>query len=177
MRAWSVRVFAVGTAIVASACSRTVTGPIDDLTVVLSVSPAGNSTGISVSTPITITFSRPMMAGMELLVTLHEGTILGPPVSGISGWSPDRMSLTFTPSENLKARTTYVLHLSPGLRDGTGRRIGFAACAQRLGGQPVQGTMSSGMMGGGSGAGGMGPGWQPGAGTWGYGMSFTFTTA
>jgi len=119
-----------------------------------------------------------MMAGMELLVTLHEGTIVGPPVAGTFAWSSDRTSLTFAPSESLKPRTTYVLHLSPNLRDANGRGVGFAACAQRVGGQSVSpGMMTGGRMGGGNGAGMMGPGWQAGTGMWGYGMSFTFTTA
>ena len=38
--------------------------------------------------------------------------------------------------------------------------------------------MSGGMngMGGGMGPGMMGAGWEPGSGTWGYGMVFVFTT-
>jgi hypothetical protein len=119
-----------------------------------------------------------MMAGMELLVTLHEGTIVGPPVPGSFSWSSDRTSLTFVPTENLKPETAYVLHLSPNLRDATGRGIGYAACAQRVSGQSVSpGMMTGSRMGGGNGAGMMGPGWQAGTGIWGYGMSFTFTTA
>lgn len=180
MRSWSIRSIAVGAVIVAGACSGSATDPTSDgdLTVVLSVTPASNATAISTSSPITITFSRPMMAGMELLVTLHEGTIVGPPVAGTFSWSSDRTALTFAPSENLKSGTTYVLHLSPNLRDATGRGVGFAACAQRVGGQSVSpGMMTAGMMGGGNRAGMMGQGWQAGTGMWGYGMSFTFTTA
>ena len=180
MKSWSIRGIAVGAVIVAGACSGSAIDPTSDgdLTVVLSVTPVSNATGISTSSPITITFSRAMMAGMELLVTLHEGTIVGPPVAGTFSWLLDRTSLTFAPSANLKPGTTYVLHLSPNLRDATGRGLGFAACAQRVGGQPVpQGMMSGGRMGGGNGAGMMGPGWQAGSGMWGYGMSFTFTTA
>lgn len=176
----SVRSLAVGGVIVVGACSGSAAAPVEDadLTVVLSVTPASNATGISPSSPITITFSHPMMVGMELLVALHEGTIAGPLVEGSFSWSPDRTSLTFVPTENLKPATTYVLHLSPNLKDDTGRGIGFAACAERVGGQSVSpGMMTGGRMGGGNGAGMMGPGWQAGTGTWGYGMTFTFTTA
>jgi hypothetical protein len=175
----SIRGIAIGGAIAVGACSGT-TAPMTerDLTVVLSVTPANNATRVGISSPITITFSHPMMVGMELLVTLHEGTIVGPPVPGNFAWSPDRTSLTFVPADDLESGTTYVLHLSPNLRDATGRGIGFAACAQNVGGKPVSpGMMSGGMMGGGNGAGMMGPGWQAGQGTWGFGMSFTFTTA
>jgi hypothetical protein len=170
---------AAGGAIVAGACSGSATLATDnELTVVLSVTPASNATGVSTSSPITITFSHPMMVGMELLVTLHEGIILGTPVQGSLSWSSHRTTLTFVPAENLKSGTTYVLHLSPNLRDDTGQGIDFAGCAQRVGGQSVApGMMTGGMMGGGNGTGMMGPGWQAGAGTWGYGMTFTFTTA
>ena len=176
----SIRGIAAGGAIIVAACSGSSTAPggYVDPPVVLGVIPASNATGVSTSSPITITFSHPMMVGMELLVTLHEGTILGPPVPGSYSWSSDRTSLTFAPTENLKSATTYLLHLSPNLRDTTGRGIDFAACAQRVGGQSVpSGMMNGGRMGGGYGAGMMGPGWQDGTGTWGYGMSFTFTTA
>ena len=176
----SIRGIAVGGAIMVAACSSSSTAPggDGDLAVVLSVTPASNATGISTSSPITITFSHPMMVGMELLVALHEGTIVGPLVEGSFSWSPDRRSLTLVPTENLKPATTYVLHLSPNLKDATGRGIGFAACAQSVGGQPVSpGMMTGGRMGGANGTGMMGPGWQAGQGTWGYGMSFTFTTA
>jgi hypothetical protein len=176
----SIRGIAVVGAFVAGACSGGPTDPVvdTDSTVVLSVVPPGNATGVSPSSPVTITFSHPMMAGMELLVMLHEGTVVGPVVAGTASWSPDRTSLTFVPTENLKPGTTYVLHLSPNLRDATGGGIGYAACAGNLGGQSVPpGMMTGGRMGGGNGYGMMGPGWQAGTGTWGYGMTFTFTTA
>jgi len=73
------------------------------------------------------------------------------------------------PAEALKSKTTYVLHLSPNLKDAAGRGIDFAGCAQRVRGQPsAGGRMGEGMMG---------SGWQPRSGTWGYGMTVTFTTA
>jgi hypothetical protein len=110
-----------------------------------------------------------MMVGMELLVILHEGTVLGPQVAGSFSWSSDRTTLTFAPAEALESKTTYVLHLSPNLQDARGRGIDFAGCAQRVGDQrPTRGMMGGGMTG---------SGWQPGAGTWGYGMTLTFTTA
>ena len=176
----SVRGIAVVGAFVVGACSGDSTAPVvdTDSTVVLSVVPSGNATGVSPSSLVTITFSHPMMAGMELLVMLHEGTVVGPVVAGSASWSADRRSLTFVPTEILKSGTTYVLHLSPNLTDATGGGINFADCPRNLGGQSVPpGMMTGGRMGGGNGQGIMGPGWQAGPGTWGYGMTFTFTTA
>jgi hypothetical protein len=152
-------------------------GPRDaDPSVVLSVSPTAGSTNVDPRGPITITFNHAMAVGMEMLVILHEASVSGPRVEGVAAWSVDRTRLTFTPSQALKSRTTYVLHLSPNLTDANGDRIDFASCSQQVSGQPV-GMMTGGMMSGGTGPGMMGPGWQAGSGTWAYGMSFTFTTA
>jgi hypothetical protein len=161
----------------AAACSiRAGTEPRGaDPTVVLSVSPVSGSTNVDPSGPITITFNHSMAVGMEMLVILHETSVTGPQIAGVAVWSTDRTRLTFTPAQALKAKTTYVLHLSPNLTDANGRRIDFASCAQQVNGQAV-GMMNGGMMSGGSGPGMMGPGWQAGSGPWGYGMTFTFAT-
>ena len=153
-----------------SACSRDAVAPAAaDLPVVLGVTPAANSTSVDPSSPITIAFNRPMMVGMEMLIILHEGTAVGPQVPGSASWSTDRTVLTFMPAGALRSKATYVLHLSPNLKDALGRGIDFVGCANRVGGRPLSG----GMMGGGM----MGPGWQSGGGTWGNGMTFTFNTA
>ena len=167
----SLRGIAVAGAGAIVACSGSATDPSAeaDLPLVLSVIPASNAASVNPSSPITIAFNHSMMVGMELLVILHEGSVGGPQVPGSFSWSPDRATLTFAPAEALKSKTTYVLHLSPNLKDAAGRAINFAGCAQRVGGKPLSG----GMMGGGM----MGSGWQPGSGPWGYGMTFTFTTA
>ena len=140
----------------------------------LSISPSSGATGVDPSVPITLAFSHPMMVGMEMLVAVHEGTVTGATIAGTSIWSADRTRLTFTPSEPLKPRMTYVVHLSPNLKDGGGHAIDLAACAQSVGGSAVAGSM---MSGGTMGPGMTGAGWQPGSGVWGYGMFFVFTTA
>lgn len=167
----SLRGILLAGAVVTSACSGSATAPSADadLPVVLSVIPASNAANVNPSSRITIAFNHPMMVGMELLVILHEGTVAGPQVPGSFTWSPDRTTLTFAPAEALKSKTTYVLHLSPNLKDATGRAIDFGGCAQRVGGQRLSGGMTGGGM--------MGSGWQPGSGTWGYGMTLTFTSA
>ena len=181
------RVIAVGlfsAALAAAACSGSSTAPAARTTptangaaVVLNVVPAARATGVDPKAPIVITFNHAMLSGMEMLVLLHESSVTGPTVAGTATWSSDRTTLTFTPAQPLKSQTTYVLHLSPNLKDANGNPIDFASCAQRLGGQTPSGFGFGGMMGGGMGPGMMGNGWQPGTGTWGYGMIFTFTTA
>ena len=149
------------------------------------VIPASGATNVDRAAPITISFSSGMMTAMEKLVVLHEGSVTGPAVAGTATWSTDRTTLTFTPANPLKSNTVYVLHLSPHLLDSKGDTVNFAACATAVGGRPVPSSMmkgSSGMMDGGNGMMGgsngmMGSGWQPGSGTWGYGMTLTFTTA
>ena len=155
-----------------------------DALLVRNVIPANGATNVDPRAPIIISFSSGMMTGMENLVVLHEGSVTGPAVAGTATWSTDRTTLTFTPANPLKSTTMYVLHLSPNLVDSKGDMVDFAACATAVGGRPVPSSMmkgSSGMMGGngmmGDTNGMMGSGWQPGSGTWGYGMTLTFTTA
>jgi hypothetical protein len=145
---------------------------------VSSVTPAGGATGVDPAVPVTIAFSRPMMAGMELLVLVHEGSVTGPQVVSVATWSADRTQLTLVPSQILKAMTNYVVHLSPNLRGSDGMMVDFAALNQAVGGEAVSSTMmTGGLMGGGAGQGMMsGPGWQAGSGVWGFGMILTFKT-
>lgn len=146
--------------------------------VVRSVVPAGGATGVDPEAPITVVFSHAMPLGAATLVMLHEGSVTGPQVLGTAAWSTDLTQLTFTPSAPLKSHTTYVLHFSPNLVDADGNPIDWGRCAGPLGGQSVpSGAFHGGMMGGGMGPWMNGPGWQPGNGTWGYGMIVTFTTA
>lgn len=146
--------------------------------VVATTIPRGGAVGVDPATPVTVVFSAPMMIGMAALVMLHEGSVTGPQVGGTAVWSADRTTLTFTPAARLKSETTYVLHFSPNLKAANGEAINWAGCFGDVGGQPIpNGTFGGGMMGGsGMGPWMMGPGWQPGSGTWGYGMVVSFTT-
>ena len=158
--------------VVVGACSGTGTAsPLDgdvvenSATVVLSITPARSTANVDPSSPISVVFNHPMMTGMEFLVMVHGGSVLGPQVLGTSSWSSNHAVLTFVPAQLLKSKTTYVPHLSPSLEDASGRGIDFARCAQQVSGQPVPvGWPMGAMMGSGSVM--MGPGWQPGAGTW-----------
>lgn len=167
------------------ACSTSSSSPITpggvlttDSPIALSVLPAAATTGVDSSKPIIITFNMSMMSGMEMLVVVHEGSVTGPQVIGSSNWSADRHVLTVMPATTLKAKTTYVVHLSPSLQGTNGKTIDLAQCT-KIGGQYVSGGMmgsgSAGMMNGSWGPGMMGAGWQASDGT--FGMLFTFTTA
>jgi hypothetical protein len=135
----------------------------------LSVSPAAASVGVSVSSSVILTFSSPMMAGMEARVMLHEGSVTGPEVAGFASWTSGRTVLTFTPSAPLKSHANYVIHLAGDMRGASGSSLNHEACAAR-GGSVVTG----GMMSGGYSGGMMGPGWRSASGS--YGMIFAFTT-
>ena len=136
-----------------------------------SVSPANGSVAAP-TTVVSVTFSHAMIQGAEMLVLLHESSITGPVVSGSSVWSIDRRTLTFTPATTLRAATTYLLHLGPGLRAADGAGVNHQSC-NMLGGRNVGPGM---MSGGGVGSGMMtGAGWRTSDGT--YGMFFTFTTS
>jgi hypothetical protein len=148
-----------------------------DMPIVLSVLPAAAATGVDPTQPIVITFNMSMMSGMEMLVVVNEGSVTGPQITGSSSWSADRHVLTVTPATTLKAKMTYVVHLSPSLQGANGKTIDLAQCA-KIGGQYVSGGMmgsgAGGMMDGTWGPGMMGAGWQASNGT--FGMLFTFTT-
>ncbi len=162
------------------ACTNSLTDPVDPSAIrptVVAVSPASGTIGVDPTKPVAINFSHQMMTGMEMLVVLHEGTVTGPQVAGSSVWSSDRTVLTFTPSAALKAKTTYILHLSPSLQGANGQMINMTAGGM-MGGQFVTGGMmgsaAGGMMNGQWGPGMMGAGWRASDGT--FGMFFTFTT-
>lgn len=163
------------------ACTNSLTDPADPSAIrptVLAVSPVSGTIGVDPTKPVVINFSHQMMTGMEMLVVLHEGTVTGPQVAGSSVWSSDRAVLTFTPSAPLKAKTAYILHLSPSLQGANGQMINMTAGGM-MGGQFVTGGMmgsaGGGMMNGQWGPGMTGAGWQASNGT--FGMFFTFTTA
>ena len=142
-----------------------------------SLTPAAGTTGVDPTKPITITFTLPMMNGMEMLVVVHEGSVTGPQIGGTSVWSTDRATLTFTPATPLKAKTNYIVHFSPNLQGTNGKTINMGA-GTMMGGPVVTGGMMGslgGMMNGQWGPGMMGAGWQASDGT--FGMTFTFTTA
>jgi hypothetical protein len=118
-----------------------------------------------------------MASGMEMYVSLHEGDVTGPTVTGAMTWSSDRMMLTFTPAAPLKPGTRYTLHVGGGMKDADGHAIDMTANGM-MGGQWATGAMMTGggMMGGGvMGGPEMGSGWMGGNGM--YGMVYTFTTA
>ena len=182
MRITSTVLLVGGTAIL-SACfgNSMMVGPLTsaDAPTVIGVSPANATIVAAAARPVVVTFSRPMMAGMEALVVLHDGGVTGSPVAGIASWSADRTIMTFTPSAPLRAGTTWTLHFSPGIRSLDGGSIDLAACT-RLGGRYATAGMmgvpaGAGMMNGAWGPGMMGEGWRSPDGT--YGMIFTFTTA
>ncbi len=139
----------------------------------MSVSPAGNSSGVSPSTLLVLRFSHAMAPGMEQYVDLHEGDTSGPTVPMSCGWSPDRTVLTCQPSVALKAHTTYMIHMGDGMMDSDDHPVSMDA-GLAMGGQ----WLMAGMMGGlhaGSPMGMMGAGWHGANGS--YGMVFAFTTA
>jgi hypothetical protein len=144
-----------------------------DGTTLTDISPAPFATGTAVSTRLTLTFSRPMMPGMEQYVDLHEGGVSGPVVPMACGWIAGQTILSCTPTDPLAPGSRYTIHVGGGIRDERGRIMTMEDWTS-MGGQWVSG----GMMGGahaGQPVGMMGPGWNhvPGH----YGMQFEFTTS
>jgi hypothetical protein len=164
------------------ACSSGTTAPADSSATLApalaSLQPSGGALAVDPTKPVILTFTMPMMTGMEMLVVVNEGTVTGAQVAGTSVWSADRKTMTFTPNVALKAKTTYVVHLSPSLQGTNGKMINMSGVST-MGGQVVSsgmmGSAASGMMNGQWGPGMMGAGWKASDGT--FGMIFTFVTA
>ncbi|MFH1231523.1 MAG: Ig-like domain-containing protein [Planctomycetota bacterium] len=83
---------------------------------VLLVNPSNNSTDVSVSTNITVTFSEPMSQ-----TTAQGAFSISPSVSGAFSWSTN--SMTFDPTGNLAYSTPYTCTVSTAAKDLAGNSI------------------------------------------------------
>jgi hypothetical protein len=163
------RTAACAVAFAAVACAGEPAAPAPTTSIV-SLVPTGGTTGVDPSAPVVITFSHPMLTGMEQYVALHQGDLNDSVVAMTCAWSTERTVLTCTPQAPLASATRYTLHLGGGMRDQMGGGLDYDQCIGRHGGQWATG----GMMGT-AGSTMMGPGWRHANGS--YGMVFTFTTA
>jgi hypothetical protein len=142
-------------------------------TELVSVMPSGGSNGVSATGPMVMTFSRPMMAGTEQYLDLHQGDASGPLQPIGCTWSSDRLTVTCQPAQPLQHNAQYTFHAGGGMMDADDHPIDIGLHGTPMGGQ----WLTSGMMGGmhgGSPMSGMGAGWKGANGS--YGMTFTFTT-
>lgn len=142
-------------------------------TELVSMMPSGGSTGVSATGPMVMIFSRPMMAGMEQYLDLHQGDASGPLVAITCTWSANRQTVTCIPGQPLQPNAPYTLHVGGGMMDADDHPVGMTQHQSQTGGQ----WLMPGMMGGmhaGSPMSGMGAGWQGANGS--YGMVFTFMT-
>jgi hypothetical protein len=137
-----------------------------------SVSPAPAATAVAPATPVRLTFSRPMMPGMERYVDLHRGASSGPLVPLACAWNGDRTALTCTPDAPLAPKTHYTIHVGGGMADDQGRTLDLGHWTV-MGGHWATGGMMGGMHAG-RWVGLMAPAWIHETH---YGMVFTFTTA
>jgi hypothetical protein len=156
--------------LLAAACSDAA-GP--DTTTLAAVSPAPAATGVPPSATLTLTFSRPMLSGMEHYVDLHQGGVGGPVVPMTCTWNAGQTALGCTPAAPLAPGSQYTLHVGGGMTDERGRMMTVENWTS-MGGQWATGGM---MAGGHAGqpAGMMGSGWMHGSNH--YGMLFEFTTS
>ncbi len=137
------------------------------------VVPAGGSVGVDPSGAVTISFSRPLRAGMEQYAALHEGGLMGGVVAGRWALAGDRTVLTFTSAAPLARSTGYAIHLGGGLKDEDGRVVDLSP-GRALGGRWATAAMMSDAPPGSPALSRVGIGWLAPDGT--YGMIFDFTT-
>ena len=160
--------------VVAAACGSDGTGPSAAATTELvSVTPPGGATGVPTAGPMVMTFSHPMMPGMEQYLDLHQGDVSGPLIAITCTWSADRLTVTCVPVQPLHPNAPYTFHAGGGMMDADDHPADMGRHQTQTGGQ----WLMPGMMGGmhaGAPMSGMGAGWKAGNGS--YGMTFTFTT-
>lgn len=134
----------------------------------MSVSPPGGAVGVATTPDIVLTFTQPLMAGMEQYLALHQGTVSGPAIPMNCIWSDGQRTLTCRPGQRLAPATSYTIHMGGGMMDAQGQPVGMGRYGMEMGGNWATG----GMMGGQPGM--MGSGWGDTHGS--YGMAFGFTT-
>jgi hypothetical protein len=160
----------LGGALALTSCSDSPTGAAG--TSLLSVAPANGATNVSPNASMVLTFSGPMMAGMEQYVDLHPGNLGAAAMPMTCNWSANTTILTCTPNAPMAGATTYLLHCGGGMKDANGANVGMMT------GSMAGTTVTAGMMPGGMHAGQpmgmMGSGWQGPGGN--FGMMFSFTT-
>jgi len=159
--------------LIVTECGGSDISPSPITTELLTVVPAGGSTGVSTASGVTITFSSPMMTGMEQYLDFHLGDAAGPLVPIMCSWSADRETVTCTPSQPLAPNTRYTIHMGGGMMDADDHPVDLRAHMAGSGGEWFMPTMMHGIHGG-TPVSGMGPGWRGMNGS--YGMLFSFTT-
>src|SRR5512140_776591 len=87
---------------------------------VLSVSPVSGATGVTVSSPVTVTFSEAMDATTVTVATFTVGAG-GTPVPGTVGYSGT--TATFPPTSNWNEFTSYTVTVTTGAEDLAGNAI------------------------------------------------------
>lgn len=86
---------------------------------VLTISPAGGSTGVPLNARITATFSQALDPA-TVTVANFSVTKASVAVAGILSLSPDGKTVTFTPNDPLTPSTTYTIYAGTGLKSVTG---------------------------------------------------------
>ena len=155
-----------GAAIFAGGCSFGMTDA-DLATQLLSVSPRGGAAGVSSTPDIVLSFSGPMMPGMEQYLALHQGPLTGTEVPVSCIWSDDQETLTCRPTQPLAPTTVYTIHMKGGIVDANGEHVGMQRYGMPLGGE-LAGDATHHPLGS------MGAGWHTP--TWSRGMQFQFIT-
>ena len=160
---------ATATLLVAASCSSG-TGlynGVQTATVLQAVAPAGGSIGVSTKDSVVITFSSSTRSGMELFVSLHQGSVTGPTVAHAATWSPDHSTLILRPDSALQAGKPYTVHIGGGILDKFGNTIDMGQNGLSQGGAWATTTLMSG-------SGETTPGWLGLNGD--YGLLFNFST-
>lgn len=91
-----------------------------------SITPAANAQSMIATTPVTITFNKPIAASSVTGSSLSVSTLSGNPVLGNITVLAGSRVVVFTPAQTLAASTTYKVVLSQSVRDIYGHQLAAA---------------------------------------------------
>lgn len=125
---------------------------VDATSSVVAIQSTAGGARLDPAAGITITFDHPMLHSDSMRVVLHEGDVTGPAVAAASTWTTDRMKLTLSPAQPLKAATRYTVELRCAAMDGDSHDAHHTGVSGTSMGSMHGGSgtmMGSGMMGSG----------------------------
>ncbi len=90
---------------------------------VVSSTPVNGSTGVSITTPISITFSEPLLPATVSSSTIFLSGPGGATVGGTVSYDNSSLSAVFTPAASLQNGTSYTLNATTGVKDVAGNSL------------------------------------------------------
>lgn len=135
------RLAVLGAIVILAGCSSSMDEGMA-VTVTASVSPAGNATGVSRSTVITMDAGMPMDTALcAERMLLHLGDSAGPLVPGTVTWEDGNRRMVFRPDAPLAPNTAYFVHVRDSMMTTGGMTDGMMGGGGMMGSSDMHSMM------------------------------------